>query len=466
MPDKFPFIVDGIRGDVPTNFYAAPDTERGVLLNPTPGLLELCTLTNCTEVRDLVAYGNYLYAVARRGSQAVLWRIASDGTKAELGTITTSASGPAWQVYNSTQLCICDGVSGYVYTPSTGLFAQISDADFPGGGGVAYQDGYGLFFQPSSKMWFNTGLNDFTNINALDFYTKESKPSNIVSIMSYMREVWVFGVDGTEVWYNAGGDNSSPLNPTFARNTGGVVEYGCGAARSPSNLDGMAAVWLSDKGQLLMASGYMAQPISTQMFTRAVQGMALYSDARAFSYRDSERVFYQISFPTGDQTWVYDATMKLFHKRSSWKSGGGYGRHRANCYAWLGSKHYVGDYENGKVYEMSTGYYSDAGNAIRRRAYSQEIDGGLSRISFPSVQVIVEPGVGLVGGSDPQVILEFSGDGGNNWSNEVWRGAGLTGEYTRRAFWAQLGSGYRRMYRVTMTDAVLWRILGVDWGFK
>jgi len=28
---QFPFITDGIRGDVPINFYPAADSERGVI---------------------------------------------------------------------------------------------------------------------------------------------------------------------------------------------------------------------------------------------------------------------------------------------------------------------------------------------------------------------------------------------------------------------------------------------------
>ena len=462
---RFPFVVDGLRGDVPTNFYPASDSERGVILYPTPGLLTHCTLTDCSEIRGLRAWGDYLYGVARRGGDSVLWRIDAAGAFSELGIMATSASGALWMENNSTQLLIADGVSGYVYTPSTNVFVQITDLDFPAAAMCVYQDGYGLFFEPNTNRWFHSELHDFLDFDALDFYTKQSTPDDIISMLSFARELYIFGkVKGTEVWYNYGGDNSSASNPTFARNTGGLIEHGCGAARSPSTFDGERVTWITDQGQLIQAIRYETQIVSNQMFDRALRDYTLYSDAIAFSYRDQGHVFYQVSFPTADETWVLDGNTKIFHKRESYKAAGGYGRHRANCYALLNGVHYVGDYTNGKIYKMSTNYLDDDGETIRRRVYSTEWEGGLNRMYFPAVQVLVEPGVGLVGVTDPQISLEWSNNGGYIWSTEQTRSVGATGEYGARAIWQQVGSGFRRMYRITMTDPVVWRILGVDWG--
>lgn len=462
---KFPFITDGIHGDVPNGFYPAQDSEKGVILHPSPGLDALCALTNCTEIRGLYAWGGYLYAVARRGSQSILFRVDTAGGYAELGTITTSATGPVWMVNNLTQLCIVDGVWGYVYTPGTGLFVSITDAAFPGASSVDYQDGYGLFTKPNSNQWFFSSLLDFTTFNALDFYSKESRPDNNVSLFSYKREPLIGGQTSIEVWYNAGGDNTSPLNPTFARNVGGVIEHGFGSLKCISDMGGDALVFLSDEGQLLTISGYQAQPVSNQMFDREIKTYSIFSDAICFSYREGGHIFYQITFPAADVTWVFDGTTKLLHKRQSYLDGSDdFGRHRANCYALLNNKHYVGDYSNGKIYEMSVNFYADDGEEILRTIYSQNIDGGLKRIFFPPVQVVVEGGVGLESGLDPQIMLQYSEDNGKTWSNEMWQSAGKIGEYGNRAIWHRQGSGFRRMYKLSFSDPVLWRILGFDVG--
>jgi hypothetical protein len=459
---QFPFVTDGIRGDVPTNFYPAADSEKGIILHGTPGLKELCDLTDCTEIRGLFAWGVYLYAVARRGSESVFFRVDSAGGFSEIGTILTSTAGPVWMTINPTQMLICDGVSGYVFTPATGHFVQITDLAFPGASSADYQDGYGLFTKPNTNQWFFSSIDNFLTYDALDFYSKEGKPDKIVSILSDHREPWIFGEKSTEVWNNAGGDNTSALTPTFARNQGGLIEFGCSAPKSPCQFDN-SITWLSDQGQLMKAKGYNPTIISTDMFGRELSQYSTYSDAIAFSYTENEHNFYQITFPTAGKTWVFDAKTQTFHKRSSFSGISDFGRHRANCYALLNKKHYVGDYENGKIYEMSMDYLDDAGNEIQRRLYSKETSSGLKKTFFPSIQIEFEPGVGLESGLDPQAMLQYSDDGGNTWSNELWRSVGKIGEYSRRAIWHRMGSAHRRIYRLTVSDPVLWRIIGVNW---
>ncbi|MCX8126962.1 MAG: hypothetical protein N3E40_07510, partial [Dehalococcoidia bacterium] len=273
MAQPFPFIIDGIHGDVPINMYPAADSDRRAIVTSSPGLSRLCTLPSCSEVRGLYTWEGYLWAVARRGTESVLWKVSQAGTAVEVGNFNTSFTGPVWFANNNTQLVIVDGVTGYVYTHTSGL-QPILDPAFPGAAGVAYQDGYGLFIKPNSNIWFFSELWDFTNYDALDFYAKQSKPDKLVAILSYKRQPWLFGETSTEVWYNAGGDNSSPMNPTFALDTGGRIEHGCAAPGSVSDLCGEAPVWLTNNGQLRLASGYMTQVISNQMFERAVKRMS------------------------------------------------------------------------------------------------------------------------------------------------------------------------------------------------
>jgi hypothetical protein len=112
---------------------------------------------------------------------------------------------------------------------------------------------------------------------------------------------------------------------------------------------------------------------------------------------------------------------------------------------------------------MSMEYYSDDGEEIQRIVYSPEVHSGLKPVYYPSVQVEFQQGVGLSTGLDPQAMLQFSKDGGNVWSSEYWRSVGKVGEYGYRTVWHRLGSGYRRMYRITLTDPVKWQIRGLHW---
>ena len=475
MPPKpFPFPEDGYIGQPPTNYYPAADSEREKILHGTPGLLSFCALTDCTEVRGLREWNSYLYAVARRGSESVLWRIDSSGAASELGTITTSSSGPVWMTNNFAQLLIVDGVigqSGYVYTPATGLFVQITDANFVSFKAAVcdYQDSFGLFVQPNSIYWYLSALQDFTTFDG-SRYSKEGITDNIRGILSNQLQVYLGGYLGTEVWQNTGGDNTSPATETFQRVPGGLIKYGWGSPKAGCVFDN-TVTWLTDQGQVVRIASLSPSIISTDWIGRKVHGdgitagMGTFADAITFSYVDHEHTFFWLTFPAGDLTIVYDAKTQTWHQRSSYLSGSSaYGRHRANCYALMAGKHYVGDYENGIVYEMSQDYFDDNGHPMPGIVYSKEFDGGMTPISFPNLMLMMDMGAGPDLGRDPEAMLEKSNDGGKTWVSRGWRSMGLIGEYRRQAIWLREGMDYRRQYRLTITDAVKRTILGIDTG--
>ena len=91
----------------------------------------------------------------------------------------------------------------------------------------------------------------------------------------------------------------------------------------------------------------------------------------------------------------------------------------------------------------------------------------LKRTAQHSLQLDMETGVGInIGqGSDPQVMLRWSDDGGHTWSNEHWVSVGKIGEFYRRAIWRRLGMTLKirdRVYEVSMTDPVKTAIMGAE----
>lgn len=69
---------------------------------------------------------------------------------------------------------------------------------------------------------------------------------------------------------------------------------------------------------------------------------------------------------------------------------------------------------------------------------------------------------GGTGEREPQVMLRMSNDAGRSWITEQWRGAGKLGQYQRRVRWQGLGSARRRVFEVSVTDPVPWRLVGAD----
>lgn len=60
---------------------------------------------------------------------------------------------------------------------------------------------------------------------------------------------------------------------------------------------------------------------------------------------------------------------------------------------------------------------------------------------------------------DPMVMLRWSDDGGNTWSNEHWASAGAGGNYLQRIIWRRLGRSRQRVYEVMVNDPVPWALV-------
>ena len=184
-----------------------------------------------------------------------------------------------------------------------------------------------------------------------------------------------------------------------------------------------------------------------------------------------------------------------------------YQRHRGNCCAVFQGLVIIGDYENGKLYQLDKLNYTDDGQNVRRLRRAPHLVTEFQRQYFDELQIQFQPGVGTTGLSAPfgryiqnpyyippdgtltigpldtvflsdlatinqntpttfpQAMLRWSSDGGSPWSNEHWTKLGKIGQYGRRAFWRRLGMTMKlrdRVYEVSGTDPVRIYIMGAE----
>jgi hypothetical protein len=368
---------------------------------------------------------------------------------------------------NGTQLFIaCNGPS-YIYNATTEAFGQISDLDFPGAVTVAYLDGYFVFNEPNSQKLWVTQLLDGTSIDPLDFASTEGSPDGLLAVVSNFREIWAFGTNSIEVWFDSGATDF-PLQ----RIQGAFNELGCAAPYSIAKMDN-GLFWLGrdrrGQGIVYRANGYTGQRISTHAVEWQIQQYSNMSDAIGYTYQQDGHSFYVLVFPTANTTWVYDVATQAWHERAGW-SNGAFTRHRGNCQMAFNNKILVGDFENGNVYAFDLTDYSDNGGIQKWLRTWRALPTGqnnLKRTAQHSLQLDIESGVGLnLGqGEDPQVMLRWSDDGGHTWSNEHWSPIGKIGEYYKRVFWRRLGMTLKlrdRVYEISGTDPVKIDIMGAE----
>src|SRR6185436_4286016 len=133
-----------------------------------------------------------------------------------------------------------------------------------------------------------------------------------------------------------------------------------------------------------------------------------------------------------------------------------YHRHRSNCAAVFQGQVLVGDFENGKIYQLSNTVYTDDGVRIRRLRRTPHVTSDLNIVYTTRLQIQFQPGVGLATGqgSDPQAMLRISNDGGNTFGIERWVSIGQVGKYQARAIWRRLGAARDRVFEVVVTAPI------------
>lgn len=434
--------------------------KESAFLQRAPGL-QLRVVLGDGPIRGLWQYGKYGYAVSGNS----LYRINRDWTADNLGYI--GGSGPVSMADNGTQLFIaCNGPS-YIYNAGTGILQKIRDVDFPGAVTVGYLDGYFVFNEPDSQRIWVTSLYDGTQIDPLDFASAEGSPDGVVGLIVDHREVWVFGTNSVEVWYDAG-NADFPLQ----RIQGAFNEIGCIAPYSIAKLDN-GLFWLGQdargRGIVYRANGYTGQRISTHAIEWQIQQYDNLQDATGYTYQQDGHSFYVLNLPSAKTTWVYDVATQAWHERANWNNGA-FDRHVVNNQMSYNSQTVVGDYESGNVYTFDLDVYADNGQIQKwLRSWRALATGqnNLKRSAQHSLQLDLETGTGLVvgQGSDPEVMLRWSDDGGHTWSSEHWVKMGKIGEFYRRAIWRRLGMTMKirdRVYEVSGTDPVKIAIVGAE----
>ena len=511
---------------------AIPDggKEAG-FLNRAPGLQFLQTV-GTGPIRALWAHqtnGSDFYVVS--GIQ-VFKLTSTSATPQLLGTV--SGTGPVSIADNgATIFFACNGPS-YTYFEPTGEFNQITDENFPGAVTVAYIDNLFVFNEPNSQRIYSVDTVDPVTatyiyplvFSATDVSSADGSPDGVVAINVDHRQMWVFGTDSVEVWYNAGLANF-PLTPV----QGAFNEIGCAAPYSVAKLDN-ALFWLGTdargQGIVYKNNGYSGIRVSTHAIEYAIAQYGNISDAVAYTYQQEGHAFYVLNFPSASKTWVYDVSVQAWHERASGNEG--QYRHRSNCQCNFGGTIIVGDFENGNIYAFDLDVYADNGqiqrwlrswralptgqNNLKRTAHhSLQLDAesgvGLNGIDpfaplknllaegFPFLatelddDIATETGIGLlavtpittsddlltesgedilvsvatVQGVNPQAMLRWSDDGGHTWSNEHWRSMGAIGQYGYRTIWRRLGMTEKlrdRVYEVSGTDPVKIAIMGAE----
>ena len=367
-----------------------------------------------------------------------------------------------------------------------------TDGAFSGGTAIFTVDNYFVYNNPGTQQWGSSDLLSPLS-QSTSYAFKDATPDKLVTLIVDHREIYLMGEASSEVWTDVG---AVPF--PFQRIPGTTTQHGVAAKFSIARVDNsFAYVSRNSRGQaqIMQMVGYVPQRISTHAVENSITQQYI-DDAIAWTYQLEGHEVYVVTFPSIELTWAYDATTKMWHKWLYTEDSGQFTRHRGECLALFQGLVLVGDYQNGKIYEVDKKNYTDDGQTIRRLRRAPHLITDMQRQYFDELQIQFQPGVGTTGLSvnigitplpstyiiypsaifsigptetfvlgapaisipttttNPQAMLRWSNDGGSTWSREHWVSIGQLGKYKNRAIWRRLGTARDRVYEVSVSDPV------------
>lgn len=434
------------------NLYAEinpPGSPAPVTYYGTPGLKLWSTIPGDGAVRmQYVGTDGSHFAV--RGSK--LYRYGG-GYWTELATLNTS-EGRVIAADNGTTAVFVDGTTN-APTVEFGTFTvnAMSGDGWYGADFVFFVNGRFVFNKLGTQQFYWTGLYT-TALDPLDFSSAEGSPDKIVAMVVDHLELWIFGDNSLEIFYDSG-DPDAP----FARMQGAFNEVGCLAPFSVNRLDN-TIYWIGQDrnggGMVFRAQNYQPTRVSDHPLETAIASYARIDDAFSWTYQQAGHTFYLLTFPTAEKTWCFDVASNQWHEREYRLAENVATRHRANSHAFFEGKNIVGDFENGNMYELDLDTHTDNGAEILRlKDFPHMVNSGYRQFFQQFVldcQVGVgNTGTGEIGEDDPALWLSWSDDGGNTWASTLTQKLGRVGEFWQRVQFNRLGMGRDRVFRVSTT---------------
>jgi hypothetical protein len=434
---------------------AGKGQEPAVLLS-TPGLKFLKSI-GVGPIRALYTMSNQQIAIIVSGSE--VYQLSSpEGIPVRLDGNLSTANGPVSIADNGIQCILVDGQNGYYFTIGQLTLNTINDPNFYPADIVSFQDGYFILNQKGTPYFFLSDLYsiDFPELNTA---AKAGNSDILIAAYSNNRELYLFGANTMEIWYNSGQSGITP----FARQDGRFSQVGCVSPASIARV-GEELFWLgtNQQGGGVVYHLDQGRPnrVSTHSVEYAIQRHKNLEGAVGYAYQQEGHLFYLLNIPSSSVTWVFDYTTKQWSERQSTVRGV-LGRHLGQVHCTLNNQHLIGDYRNGNIYTYDLDTFTDNGEPRLKLRQAPHISEDLNELFIKLFEIDASFGVGLVDDQhnlktdvEPFLTLEISRDGGLTWSNAMKAPLGKIGQYNTRARWQRLGRGRDLIFKVTCTDNV------------
>lgn len=460
-------IESTLAGVTPGKAYGGQIAQSGGGLKGAPGL-EIAVTLDTLPVRAQCWTGTRWFAVGGE----VLYEIDPLSLAVTNRGIVGNDGNLVSIAFSSIELAIVSFGRLYCYELATNTLTDVTPQLAGTPGVVRYLGSYFITnLLGTNKFQFSDPLNGASwpglNVNGVSVF-----PENISSLDVNHNELWIYGLQHTQVYQITGN------NDVFEPIPGALIEKGNIALNAPCKLDN-SELWIDqdDRGGRMAwrSNGYTPQRVSTHAveIDWATYSANQISALVSFTLQIEGHLWWVIYIPGAQWTWVYDVSESLWFKLAVWESDNGpWTPHRSWNHVYVNGKHLVGDWETGNIYEMhpivnngdgSYSFNTYNGGTIRRYRRFPTTQDELEWVTHSVLTFDMATGLGPQpplqdgDGNDraPECMLRWTDDSVFGvWSNEHKCSCGFAGEYQTRVRFLRLGRSRRRVYEWSQTDPI------------
>ena len=318
---------------------------------------------------------------------------------------------------------------------------------------VGYSEGRVLASERGTGNFLHSAANSFRNWDPIDIFSADVKPDPINALfVTPYREVMVLGIDSMEQF-----DPIASADTPYVRRWG-VAE---GLSEPYANAFVDNAVWMLNRNrEVVRASGQVSQSFGDDI-GMTLEGLDDWSMAwmTGMSVKGQKLMLLQAPnattvYGTKGVTVVFDYRQKKWLNLYGWDSDLGVpSRWPGWSYYRLWDRHFVGG--NGRVYELDSDTYANAGVTQRVLWRSAHIDMGEIRVD--DVQLRLKRGSSGSNATEPVISLRSIKD---NKVKTRWnrKGLGLAGDRSMYVNFGSMGCADSWQFEIDMTDAADYEI--------
>lgn len=341
---------------------------------------------------------------------------------------------------------------GQYYVLESSVLTQVVDVDLPAPNSIDYLDGFFVLGIDDGRI-FASDLENGLSIQADAFDYVKSDSSRLRRVKANAGHLYAMKEKGAEIWRadaSLAGENF-PFSPVQQD-----IDIGIGA---PDSLTGFSRGlgWIDDEGVVRFGRDGDAQRISSHTVERAIQDLtpAQLDAVYGFSHTFQGHETYVLR--SDRWTWCLDGVTRKWYERTN-RDGGPWA---PNTHAIFNGKDIVGNADNGQLHFIDTEAYRDGNDHLIQEIWCAQSHRFPNRMIVDAIEIDAISGVGLNSGDvhndDPQIMVDYSDNGGKTFHGERMASLGPIGDFEcsiRLNRWGQVNEK-GRIWRLRASAAVL-----------